>query len=227
MSGFNPPPYEPPVGGPQGEYDAYSTGNPYAGNPAPTATDGVSIAALVCSLTCCAAPVGVGLGIAGLVRTSGGKRSGRWAAITGLVVGSLIMAGGLTFFVFAAIMGSKTVFPDEASVGQCIGWDLFDDPEKANCSEPHYGQISSVGRFSAEQADRFDEQSVGSFCASLAPDQRYLDAVDTGEFRFGIETDAFDDDEPEEDDAYFCYVERVDEEQFDGALPAAGSSTGA
>lgn len=227
MSGFNPPPYEPPVGGPRGEYDVYGASNPYAGNSAPATTDGVSIAALVCSLTCCAAPVGIGLGIAGLVRTSGGKRSGRWAAITGLVLGSLVLVFGLAFIIFAGIMGTKTVWEDEASVGQCIGWDLFNDPETATCSEPHYAEISSAARFTTEQADRFDNQSVADFCESLEPDGQYLDAVETGDFEFGISIDAFDEDDPAGGDWFFCYVERVDGEKYEGALPASGSSTGA
>lgn len=226
MSGFNPPPYEPPVGAPQGEYE-YGAGSPYAGNPAPRPTDGVSIAALVCSLTCCAAPVGIALGIAGLVRTSGGKRSGRWAAVTGLAFGSVVMVAGLAFIVFAGIMGSKTVWEDEASVGQCIGWDLFNDPETATCAEPHYAEIVWAAQFTDDLADNFRDQSVADFCSSLALDPRYVDAAASGDFKFGISIDAFDEDEPDEGDWFFCYLERTDEEQFEGAIPEPSASTGA
>ncbi len=49
--------------------------------------DGVALAALICSLTLVAAPLGIVLGMAGLVRTATGKSRGRWAALVGLAVG--------------------------------------------------------------------------------------------------------------------------------------------
>ena len=76
-----PPPYGPPPDGPA------------PGQRRPS-LDGVSIAGLVCALTWCAAPVGIGLGIAGIVRTKRGKRRGRWAAVTGLVVGIIALLCG-------------------------------------------------------------------------------------------------------------------------------------
>ncbi|MFC7505183.1 DUF4190 domain-containing protein, partial [Nocardioides sp. GCM10030258] len=101
------PQYEPPAGGSAptpSNPDGNPYGNPYSsphGNPygspyrASTPSDGISIAALICSLTCCAAPVGIGLGIAGIVRTKDGQRSGRWAAVTGLVLGIFMMVAGV------------------------------------------------------------------------------------------------------------------------------------
>lgn len=221
------PPYEPPTGGQHGEYGGHTANNPYAGNPAPNPTDGISIAALVCSLTCCAAPVGIGLGIAGLIRTSGGKRSGRWAAITGLALGSLVMVAGLAFSVFAVVMGSKTVFEDEASVGQCIGWDLFDDAEKASCDEPHYAEIVWTGQFTRELADRFDDGSVADFCSNVGLTEAYGTAGKNPDLQFGISIDAFDEDEPDVGDWFFCYLERTDGETFEGRVTDFSSSTGA
>ncbi|KRA29701.1 MULTISPECIES: DUF4190 domain-containing protein [unclassified Nocardioides] len=221
------PPYEPPSGGQHGEYGGHTANNPYAGNPAPRPTDGISIAALVCSLTCCAAPVGIGLGIAGLLRTSGGQRSGRWAAITGLAIGSLVMVAGLAFSVFAVVMGSKTVFEDEASVGQCIGWDLFNDAEKAKCGDPHYAEIVWTGQFTRDLANSFENQSVDTFCSSLDLSDDYREAAKNPDLQFGISIDAFDEDEPDAGDWFFCYLERTDGETFEGRVGESSTSTGA
>lgn len=216
-----------------GGYPPYEPGsNPYdpaASYGSPRAPyDGLSIAALVCSLTCCAAPVGIGLGIAGLVRTSGGKRSGRWAAVTGLVLGAVVLVAGLGFVVFAAVMGSRTVWEDEARVGQCIDIDLFGDQVKASCGEPHAGEVAWVGTFDDDLADVFDDVSVAEFCHGLPGlDPVYSAAIESGDYSVRIETDSFDEDDPGSGDAFFCYLEARDGEKLDGRLRDAGQQTGA
>lgn len=205
-----------------GGYPAYEPGsNPYDSPSYGTrpSYDGLSIAAFVCSLTCCAAPVGIGLGIAGIVRTREGRRSGRWAAVTGLVLGVVVVVLGIGFVVFAAVMGSRTVWEDEARVGQCIDLDFLDDPIKAHCDEAHAGEVIWVGAFDDDLAGLFRTTSPEEFCLGLpglAP--AYRVAVETGEFDVRVESDAFDDDEPKSGDNFFCHVERVDGDPLTGRI---------
>lgn len=217
-SGFRP--YEPPVGGPYGEQGAGNPhGHPY-GNPYQTSapTDGLSIAALVCSLTCCAAPVGIGLGIAGIVRTKDGRRSGRWAAITGLVVGVVLTLSMTAFLVFAGVMGARTVWEDEARVGQCINIDFLGDLAKGRCDEPHDAEVISVGRFDQDLLEEFDRLSTADFCAAreLRPEHRA--AVEDSTYDVRLSNDAFDEDDPDTGDWFVCYVERADGEELEGPV---------
>jgi hypothetical protein len=210
------PSYQPGPGAQEGPYVA---ARPY---------DGLSIAALVCSLSCCAAPVGIGLGIAGIVRTGGGRRSGRWAAVTGLVVGIVVLLAGIGFLVLAGVMGSRTVWEDEASAAQCIDFDFLDDPIKASCGDPHAGEVIWAGRFDDDLVALYDDVSWLEFCGGLPGlEQTYLDALRSGDFVPRIQVDAFDEGEPERGDAFFCYVERGDGEKITGQLRDAGGTTGA
>ena len=75
---------------PQNPYGAPGAGAPQFGGPGdgqPPKTDAVSIVALVLSFCC--SPVSLVLGIVGIVRTKGGQRKGRWAAIVALVLSIL------------------------------------------------------------------------------------------------------------------------------------------
>ncbi|MCX6400161.1 MAG: DUF4190 domain-containing protein [Propionibacteriales bacterium] len=223
------PPYEPPTGGPYGEYGGYGAPNPY-GDPyrSSAPTDGVSIAALICSLTCCAAPVGIGLGIAGIVRTKGGKRSGRWAAITGLVIGAVLMVAMLAFVVFAGIKGSQAVWEDDARVGQCVNIDeFFGDLTTGECNEPHEAEVIFVEQFDDETADQFATLTEEDFCLArdLAPEYRTV--IESGDYTVKVANDAFDEDDPDDGDWFVCYVQRSDGEDLDGRLTEGSGSTGA
>ncbi|WP_436699355.1 hypothetical protein [Nocardioides sp. BYT-33-1] len=215
-----------------GGYPSYQPGpNPYDGSSptaGPPAYDGLSIAALVCSLSCCAAPVGIGLGIAGIVRTGGGRRSGRWAAVTGLVVGAVVLLAGIGFLVLAGIMGSRTVWEDEATAGQCIDIDFLDDPIEASCGDPHAGEVIWAGRFDDDLVALYDDFSGFEFCGELPGlEPVYLDAIRSGDYVPRIEIDTFDEGEPERGDAFFCYVERGDGEKITGRLRDLAGTTGA
>lgn len=199
-------------------YGEYGAPNPYDPYRSSASTDGVSIAALICSLTCCAAPVGIGLGIAGIVRTKDGKRSGRWAAITGLVVGAAVMVAMVAFVIFAGVMGSRTVWEDEASVGQCVNIDIFDDLTKSRCSEPHDAEVIWVGQFDDRTLAEFGSTSRDEdFCLGrdLLPEHRT--AVESNDYTAKLSIDSFDDD-PDEGDWFVCYVERVDGEDLGGSI---------
>lgn len=137
--------------------------------------DGVSIGALVCSLACVAAPVGLGLGIAGLVRTSGGRRRGRWAAVTGTVVGALVTALAIAAVPVALWYDADTIRPGRAEVGQCA--DLERRPGSAgvvlserDCDRPHDAEIVHVGRFDEDLVASYDGQMPDDFCRSLLDD---------------------------------------------------------
>lgn len=212
-------PYEPqqsPYGVP-----SYNAPNPYGVGAAAPSTDGISIAAFVCSLTCCAAPVGIGLGIAGLVRTKGGKRSGRWAAIAGLVIGiiaSISLVGALVGLVW---FGNSLVLEDEARVGQCVETrTAFDsvDLYKAECGEPHDAEVIWVEQFDDTLVHDFGETSVVEFCRSRNLDPTYESVVEDDVYEIGYASDAFDDQEPRSGDWFVCFVERSDEEKLTGPL---------
>jgi hypothetical protein len=206
-------------------YDTPSYGSSYGSRPP---YDGLSIAALICSLTCCAAPVGIGLGIAGIVRTRQGRRSGRWAAVTGIAVGVVVVLAGIGFVVFAAVMGSRTVWEDEARVGQCIDLDFLDDPIRAHCDEPHAGEVIWVGTFDDDLASAFSAVDRAEFCAALPGlDPAYRSAIEGDDYDAHVESDSFDDDEPESGDHFFCYLRPSDEEKVTGRIRDAGQQVGA
>lgn len=206
MSQWSPPPEHP--------YGAHEPGAPH-----PPGTDGISIAAFVCSLTCCAAPVGIGLGIAGIVRTSGGRRPGRWAAVSAVAIGSVVMLAFVAFLVFTVVMGANTVWEDEARAGQCIDEDFLGMPVKAECDEPHDAEVIWAGQFDDGLLDVFDLVSVEEFCAGLPGlEPSYRSAIESGEHHVAISISAFDDDEPADDDWFFCYLERADGGQLEGPI---------
>jgi hypothetical protein len=160
-----------PYGGPpppgQNPYGAqpYPGGGQYGGQPAEAKNDGVSIAAFISGLVCCA-PVGVILGIIGIRRTKDGQRKGRWAAVVGLVLGALgilawvgIVAGGVWIF-------ANTVTPDNAEVGQCV--DIETDGNevtmlKKECDESHDGEIVAVEEVDSDNKEAI-ETGMADYC---------------------------------------------------------------
>lgn len=211
------PPYEPPVGGPYGGYAA--SNNPY-GDPYRSAapTDGLSIAALVCSLTCCAAPVGIGLGIAGIVRTKDGRRSGRWAAVTGLVVGIVMMLASVAVIIGLVWYGTNTVLIEDARAGDCI--DVGDvDIWKAECDEPHDAEVIHAGQFDEELVEQYvATPSATEFCAPLAVRSGYADVVRQGNHGISTWVDSWDIDDPDVGDHFICVAEPL-EGDLDAPLP--------
>ncbi|WP_377321600.1 DUF4190 domain-containing protein [Pimelobacter simplex] len=210
-----------------------SAPNPYdsgAYGSARTPFDGVSLAALICSATCCAAPVGIGLGIAGLVRTRADRRTGRWAAITGLVLGIVLTLAMAGFFVFAIVLGAKSIEEADARAGQCVDVNTLDIVERADCDEPHDGEIVWAGRFDGALVKSFESSSTQDFCAGLpglsAP---YRAAVEGNEYEAAVSVDAFEEDEPDTGDWFVCYVTRGDGEKLEKPVGAgdSGGTTGA
>ena len=97
----------------------------------------------------------LGFGIAGLVRTKGGKRRGRWMAVTGMIL-AVAWIGGI--IALAAVAGSKdvsrtadgsvtkagNVSPNNVRVGDCLKLSGFTGTVKTlpvvPCDQPHNAQ---------------------------------------------------------------------------------------
>ncbi|WP_158296505.1 DUF4190 domain-containing protein, partial [Nocardioides albidus] len=144
-----PPPYPGGSGGGYGAPGAFPGGS----DPMPPRTDGISIAALVTSLLCCLAPVGVVLGFVGLSRTKGGQRKGRGFAIAGIIIGLLMSIGsavaGAALFLFA----DSVVTPGNAEVGQCVDVDEDDGTvllRKKKCTEKHDAEIVGIATVTSD-----------------------------------------------------------------------------
>ena len=210
-----------------GGYPSYQPGpNPFEPGPygpygpvAPTRPryDGLSVAALVCSLTCCAAPVGIGLSIAGLVRTKHGRRSGRWAAVTGLIVGilgTLALAGMTVGLVW---VGTHMVTESSAKAGQCVDLTTFSgeiDLWKTDCDGPHDAEIALTGVFvTAEQADAYGNGRA-TFCTERLRDTDQDGYLTSGEYVVRGSTDALSESDPSVGDAFVCFLARTDGAQL-------------
>ncbi|MDQ6522235.1 hypothetical protein RB608_01420 [Nocardioides sp. LHD-245] len=145
------------------------------------------------------------------------------------MVGIVVLLAGIGFLVFAGIMGSRTVWEDEAVAGQCLDLDFLDDPVKASCGDAHTGEVIWAGRFDDDLVALYDDDDVSwfEFCGSLPGlEQTYLDALRSGDYVPRVEIDAFDEDEPERGDAFFCYLKRGDGDEITGRLLDIAGTTG-
>jgi hypothetical protein len=204
-SGSSYQPYQPSGGGEPGEQEpAPPYGAPAARHPG---TDPVSIAGLVCSLLCCTAPVGLGLGIAGLVRTKSGRRAGRWAALTAVVagvLGTIALVGSLIGIVW---IGANVVTPESADPGDCIDIGTGDSDDldlwAKSCDEPHDAEVVFQGDFDRDLLEAYEEQQGQDFCLPLLS-ERYRQVVTDGPYVVDV---AVDGDDPESGDAFICFAE--------------------
>ncbi|MDO9457215.1 DUF4190 domain-containing protein [Nocardioides sp.] len=205
--------YGQPGGGYGGQGGGYGQPNPYGGNEAPKKTDAVSIIGFILSLTCCLSIIGAILGFVGLSRTKGGKRKGRWAALTAVIVGilgTIIAAVGIGFF--ANYLGS-VISVDEAKAGQCINVDTSDDeiiPREADCGEDHDAEIVYAGTaddidpdFVPADINDITDSAISRVICSANMDEAYVAAI-------GEDYDwqlVSEDGNPTGTEPYFCYVE--------------------
>ncbi|GAA3807571.1 DUF4190 domain-containing protein [Nocardioides panacisoli] len=199
-----------PYGGPPGPPYGGGAPQPAYGAPQPAKTDGVSIAALVSSLVCCA-PVAVVLGFMGLSRTKNGQRKGRGLAITGLVLGilgvivwvlaAIGVAGGLSFL-------SSIVEPGEAKVGQCVNLDNDNDTNsvlmrEADCTSEHDAEIVGVAEVNSDNIDQIKDQMTG-FCPQVIdPD----DLAKLADFTDDLNAVIEDPNDVNVGDHLVCYIE--------------------
>ncbi|KAA1425659.1 DUF4190 domain-containing protein [Nocardioides antri] len=209
------PPYQPYGSAPYG-------GSPYS-PPGASATghgtDGVSIAGFVLSLLCCTSVVGLILGIVGLSRTKDGVRSGRWAAVSAVVIGAigtLVFAGSIVSFVW---FGTSTVLIDNADVGQCVDIDEVGDGPDAtiwdkDCDEPHDAEIVVADNLTSSEADVFDADEPDPVCADSL-DEDYRSALDSGDYELGVVVES---DDPDPGDPFVCYLQRTDGADLDESI---------
>jgi hypothetical protein len=197
------PPYgnENPYGGqpPEGQspYGAtpYPGGGEYAGQAAPPKTDGVSI------------PVGVILGIIGISRTKNGQRKGRWAAVTGLILGVLGIVAWIGLFAGGYWIFSNVVTPENAEVGQCV--DIEEDDGsvsmlKKDCSEDHDAEIVGVEELDGDAAQAAEEQQV-AYCSEVMSEEDF--ATVTGREDLELQAVFEDPNNVEDGDHIVCYAE--------------------
>lgn len=199
-------------GGYGGGYGGGGYGNPYGGgapNPygeAPRKTDAVSITGFVLSLTCCLSVVGAILGFIGLGRTKGGRRKGRWAAVSAAIIGVL---GTLAFagIIVVVVVAAKTVVtPDNAEAGQCVNVDTDDDDNvsmsKKECDEKHEAEIVYVGK-AGEDASAL-ESEAGRVCVERLDPEDAATLTDGG---YRINAVINDPTDISTGDKFICYAE--------------------
>jgi hypothetical protein len=212
LYGGPPPPAQDPYGsapysgGGQPPQNPYGSSYPGGGQPEGQKTDGVSIAAFVTGLLCCA-PVGLILGFVGLRRTKDGQRKGRWAAVTGLILGSLGVLAWIGAAIFIVFIVNNVVTPDNAEVGQCIGIDEEDGEVtmmKKECGEKHDGEIVAVEELDSDTASTAEDLQV-AYCNEIIEEGDLTTILD----RDDLELQAvFEDPNNVEDgDHIVCYVE--------------------
>lgn len=201
-------------------YDAH-THDPRGAQPS---LDGISVAAFVCALSCCAAPVGIGLGIAGIVRTRDERRTGRWMAVTGLVLGVLLTVGLAAGTTGLVLLVKDTYFFEDARPGDCVdieeengGWL---DISPASCDEPHDAEVVYSGRFTEPLRTSYLESDT--FCHPLAKSAGYSGLTGSGTFWVDPIVESVDADDPELGDYFVCVAERIDGEQLTSPLSPGG-----
>lgn len=212
-------PYAPPQQQPWGQVHPsgapaqWAPQSPYgAHQPAPR--DGVSLTGFFMSLTCCLGPVALVLGLIGLGRTGRGRREGRWAAVSAIVVGGLgtlamvAAVGGVMF------IGSNVRYVEDASVGDC--YDLwFGETSPAtlrdrSCTEPHDGEVAAVTTQAevddvlADLRESGDRATVRAACAELAP-AAYGAVIEDSRYRVRLVDDYGN---PSGRDDVACFVDR-------------------
>jgi hypothetical protein len=201
-----PAPYASGAGGGYGAPGSFPGGS----DPMPPKTDGVSVAALVTSLLCCLAPIGVILGIVGLSRTKGGQRKGRGLAVAGIVIGLLMSIGsavaGAALFLFA----DSLVTPAKAEVGQCVDIDDSDGTilmRKKECTESHDAEIVGVAKVTSANLSEVKDSMAG-YCAKAIDSD---DLAKLTEYIQDINAVIEDPDKVSVGDHLVCYVEPDDE----------------
>jgi hypothetical protein len=190
---------------------------PYLGTPAaPTPPpwrelDRQSLFAFLLGLTWVGAPIAVLLGILGVRRTADGTRAGRWAAVSGIILGVVGCVG-----LVAAIAGTVWVRDNikgvgRVEVGDCIWVDDADGVSFAvsGCSEGHRGEVVAAGELDLRGRRTYESTTAAEFC-SREMEEPYLSAARSGRYLVTVVVDAVDPDEPVVGDAFACYFERAD-----------------
>ncbi len=192
--------------------------NPYGdGGEQPKGTDTVSIIGFVLSLTCCLSIVGAIMGFIGLGRTKGGKKKGRWAAISAIVIGILGTLAGAGIIIAVVFVAGTVVTVDNAEPGQCVDVEGPDDQltlSKKECGESHDAEIVATGK----AGDVSDADLEGTFlpldvCEQLADEGDFEKVLGYSE-ELELSVIAEDPDDVSDGDSVVCYAERADGEKL-------------
>jgi hypothetical protein len=149
--------------------------------------DAVSVAAFVTSLPGLL-PVAIPLGIAGLVRTDAGRRSGRRLAVASLIICCVWLFGLVTAGLLAAFDSdgpsgsasasssrptSRHVGLTDLRTGQCIDLPIYVPPSQdwldvVDCAVPHNAEVYKVGELAGGPypGDAVVEDAVGQVCGT-------------------------------------------------------------
>lgn len=205
--------------------DAGTPPNPYVHQGGPS-LDGIAVAALVCSLTCCGAPVAIGLGIAGILRTRDERRSGRWMAVTGLVLGTLLTLGLVAAVTGVVLLDQRTYDADDARPGDCVDIEEEGDGgvldiRPADCDEAHDAEVLHAGRFTAELRTSYIEDPA--FCDPLVRSEGYGALIARGAHRIEPIVESDDAERPEVGDYFVCVAQETDGDRMTGPLPRSAS----
>jgi hypothetical protein len=112
-----------------------------AGYPMRRATSGWAIATFVFGLLACV-PLSVILGIVALVKTKGGRQSGRGLAVAGLVFSALWVGVIAAAYVTNGFLITGTVDSSPlVKVGECFNPDIN---TRVDCGQPHSDEVFAV-----------------------------------------------------------------------------------
>jgi len=147
--------------------------------------DGISVAAFVTALIG-ALPVSIPLGIAGLVRTHAGRRSGRRMAVAGLIISGVWLFGLVTaglVYVFnsdgssgsaassSSSSDSTQVVMTDLRSGQCVDLPFYvpqsqDWLDVVDCAVPHNAEVYEIGDLpdGAYPGDTLVEDAIDQLC---------------------------------------------------------------
>jgi hypothetical protein len=181
--------------------------------------DRSSLVSFLLALTWIGAPVAVILGVRGIRRTADDSRVGRWAAITGIVVGLL---GTLTLV--AGISGTMWLRDNFKSVGRVEAGDCVDVDDSdgvsfdiRSCDDPHHGEVAAAGDLDHAGYADFLSDRAAEFCFGQL-DEHYREAARTGRYVVTVVIDAPDPDRPTVGDAYACYFSSADGRDLTAAV---------
>lgn len=202
--------------------------SPLSGSSAPgrVPLDWVSVSALISSLVICAAPVGMLLGVAGIVRTKDGQRRGRWAAIAGLAISTVVTAA----MAIAVVAGGSVLIASAlndlnhstAEAGQCIDLDFFEYPNATSCAAPHEGEIVWSGRVDNAMVREWAEaEYVDDFCINRGLTAEHESAMLDPAYTIDYWVDGWDW-EPTRGEWMICYLTAT-EGDLDAAIGALAS----
>lgn len=191
---------------------------------APPPIDKVSVLGVAASAVF--PPAALVLGIAGLVRTRNGVRSGRWAAVVATVVGSVatvVVVGAVGLVVW---LEHNDLGVDEARRGTCVNLDEGVDGvqlRERDCTEAHDGEVVFRGDFTSSWIADYQALNTAEFCAQAMADLPEPEVYGP-DFVLGTIVDSVSAERPLVGDAFICVLERVDGEPLTQPLTYHGAT---